>query len=675
MSGQSAVLQVVILRDGLLVGTEVFVPGSYVLGSGPEADLQLDGPGVDASHAVLFFQNGKAAIQDSRSRGGLYVNGHRVSACEVRPVDEIACGPFSLKVRALSKSPASQASMSAQVQGLLGKSPGQRPTLAPPKAPVAGAATLPSVQRSPAGGPTMVSARRAAAMSAPKRTSQPELMARAQPHLRAVTPLPPPFLDVDVDQTECALPRARLPSARKPSKSAPRTRSTPQIPAAEGKGRPKIFFELYWGETRQEARCYGKISAKKPVVGGHDHASPMPLWGFTLPEAPFVLARSAQRDYQIFVPPGAVVETRRADGNFYPLAVSELKVGPHGPCVTLANGSAVRLSEGEMSLVAYVQPPLKRPFANPLAGTPWLALLMLAVFSGGAGAFLYYAPHEGEAADFQTRGLPPVAVRLIAPQPKKKEEARKKLEELAAKAPKAKEAAKLKASKPAPRPKERVVASAPLITESPALKALAKLQAAGPAMNDILASVDKRGNGPGSKSGKDYKLSGLIGKAPIASAGLGSFGLGGGGGGGIGTRGAELLRGKGGGGIGALGAGGIGKGTVGGTVSRANARSLGVQGSIDREAVAKTVNAHLQEVRACYERALLREPGLAGKVVLEWNISTAGKVVSAKTKTSTLSNASVEGCILQNLKGWTFPPAKGGVVIVSYPFLFNSVGY
>jgi len=91
--------------------------------------------------------------------------------------------------------------------------------------------------------------------------------------------------------------------------------------------------------------------------------------------------------------------------------------------------------------------------------------------------------------------------------------------------------------------------------------------------------------------------------------------------------------------------------------------------------VAKTVNAHLQEVRACYERALLKEPGLAGKVVLEWTIGTNGAVLSAKSKTSTLRNPAVESCILQDLKTWRFPPAKGGMVIVSYPFLFNSVGY
>lgn len=62
-------------------------------------------------------------------------------------------------------------------------------------------------------------------------------------------------------------------------------------------------------------------------------------------------------------------------------------------------------------------------------------------------------------------------------------------------------------------------------------------------------------------------------------------------------------------------------------------------------------------------------------MVLEWTIGAAGRVVAAKTKSSTLSNAAVEACILSSLKTWTFPSPKGGVVIITYPFLFNSVGY
>jgi outer membrane biosynthesis protein TonB len=140
----------------------------------------------------------------------------------------------------------------------------------------------------------------------------------------------------------------------------------------------------------------------------------------------------------------------------------------------------------------------------------------------------------------------------------------------------------------------------------------------------------------------------------------------------MGFKGMENLRGK---GIGALGAGNIGKGSVSGTVSHATSHNIGAQGTIDKEAVAKVINSHLHEVSACYERALLKTPGLAGKIVLEWGISIAGAVTSARTKSSTMKSADVESCILNALKLWKFPPAKGAGVVISYPFMFNSVGF
>jgi len=130
------VLQVVILRDGLLVGTEVFVPGSYVLGCADDADLRLDDSAVDPHHAVLYFQNGKAAVQDSGSVGGLYVNGHQVTACEIRSVDEVVLGPFVLKTRVLGPRTTPKTTPPPEVSALLGSvAPAAIPQVAPISSP------------------------------------------------------------------------------------------------------------------------------------------------------------------------------------------------------------------------------------------------------------------------------------------------------------------------------------------------------------------------------------------------------------------------------------------------------------------------------------------------------------------------------------------------------------
>jgi hypothetical protein len=92
------------------------------------------------------------------------------------------------------------------------------------------------------------------------------------------------------------------------------------------------------------------------------------------------------------------------------------------------------------------------------------------------------------------------------------------------------------------------------------------------------------------------------------------------------------------------------------------------------EAVQKVVDAHMWEIRQCYEGALVRTPSLAGKLVFEWTIGTDGNVKSTKTKQSTMPTAEVGDCIRGKLVNWHFPLPKGGVVVVSYPFLFNAVG-
>jgi len=105
-------------------------------------------------------------------------------------------------------------------------------------------------------------------------------------------------------------------------------------------------------------------------------------------------------------------------------------------------------------------------------------------------------------------------------------------------------------------------------------------------------------------------------------------------------------------------------------------RPTSVKGSIDRDTVAKVINEHANEMRGCYERALMRDPNIgAGKVLLEWTIVPAGVVGDVRTKMATLKSAEVTSCLLDVLKQMQFPKPEGGLVIVTYPILFNSVGY
>jgi hypothetical protein len=145
------------------------------------------------------------------------------------------------------------------------------------------------------------------------------------------------------------------------------------------------------------------------------------------------------------------------------------------------------------------------------------------------------------------------------------------------------------------------------------------------------------------------------------------------------THGRDLLRtaaGGSGGGVGSFGDGTAGKGPVRGVPVSLPSRPQRVQGQIDRDAVAKVLNDHINQIRGCYERALLTNPNLgAGKVGLEWTIAPDGSVSEVGAKVATVKSPEVVSCLLDLLRRLTFPKPSGGVVIVTYPILFNAVGY
>ena len=97
-------------------------------------------------------------------------------------------------------------------------------------------------------------------------------------------------------------------------------------------------------------------------------------------------------------------------------------------------------------------------------------------------------------------------------------------------------------------------------------------------------------------------------------------------------------------------------------------------GGLDKSVIARIVRAHLGQIKQCYERQLLVDPNLFGKVVAKWTIGSDGKVVLSGIKKSTMGHRAVENCVVGKIRHWKFPkPKGGGKVIVSYPFLFKSI--
>jgi outer membrane biosynthesis protein TonB len=98
-------------------------------------------------------------------------------------------------------------------------------------------------------------------------------------------------------------------------------------------------------------------------------------------------------------------------------------------------------------------------------------------------------------------------------------------------------------------------------------------------------------------------------------------------------------------------------------------------GALDKSLIDRVVKSHLAQIRFCYEKELNKNPKLFGKIIVKFVIAKNGSVSSATTKASTMKNPIVEQCVNKRFLRMKFPsPKGGGIVIVSYPFVFNSQG-
>jgi TonB family protein len=100
-----------------------------------------------------------------------------------------------------------------------------------------------------------------------------------------------------------------------------------------------------------------------------------------------------------------------------------------------------------------------------------------------------------------------------------------------------------------------------------------------------------------------------------------------------------------------------------------------VKGLLDKEAIREVVHRHTNEIRYCYEKALANAPDLMGKISVKFAIGPSGKVQSVSVESSLMKSPEVEECVVKRVRTWEFPkPKGGGVVSVTYPFVFQSAG-
>jgi len=77
------------------------LPGELIMiGRGDNCDIQLDDPSASRVHCRLLNRDGKVFLTDAGSRWGTFVNGGRVTECELSIGDEFTVGETVLRISA-----------------------------------------------------------------------------------------------------------------------------------------------------------------------------------------------------------------------------------------------------------------------------------------------------------------------------------------------------------------------------------------------------------------------------------------------------------------------------------------------------------------------------------------------------------------------------------------------
>jgi len=189
----------------------------------------------------------------------------------------------------------------------------------------------------------------------------------------------------------------------------------------------------------------------------------------------------------------------------------------------------------------------------------------------------------------------------------------------------------------------------------------------GGALNDVLAGGAVTGNA------EDVLAQAAgVGVASNASGGTLRQRSGGGTGNRVGGLGSLQTAGGG----GPVGEGGtIGEKAIKGNVKADSGDDVGGTGEFDAKLVTAEVKKRLRAIQICYEQELRRNPGLQGKVTVEFTIEMSGTVSKAAATANTTNDDAVARCVVDTVKRFRFNPGpEGGSVTYSYPFVFAPSG-
>ncbi len=108
-----------------------------------------------------------------------------------------------------------------------------------------------------------------------------------------------------------------------------------------------------------------------------------------------------------------------------------------------------------------------------------------------------------------------------------------------------------------------------------------------------------------------------------------------------------------------------------------SAEDVEVRDGLTRDEIKRVVDAHQQEIQACYEKALVQEnnPSLGGRITVDWFVNQGGRAVNIQEASGITGSDYLFRCIAGRIGAWQFPRPRGGLgAQVRWPWVFKRGG-
>jgi TonB family protein len=631
-----------VFKGDELVATKDYDRDIIKIGRLSSAHLCLDDEKVSRIHSVIeVAPDGTLSIIDMGSVEGTFVNGKRVNKGSLSFGDEVKVGNTTIKVEAAGAAPAVAA-------------------VVPAVAPVVTEPVVPVVAAPPA--PAVVPVAVVAPVVQQQAVVQQQVVVSVPVQAPPVAPPPPPVQAVQDESTGDKV------------RSRPRRR--------QGNGPLGVELRFLWGDQMvgefflhpdvERTFKVGSVKGAEFVMGDSKFGAPL-----------FDLVKFGKNGAQLRFTSKMNGELQRKFGEETLTLDQAKKQGlaqsdGDALSLTLQHEDFAWVDLGGIVVEVFFQPQPKAVFVPFSESVDFTVLNIFLLMFFIAALFVISAANlnaEGEAFDDELNSNSARIAKLLIKPPEKnpilqKFEKKKDSGEIAQKH-KGDEGQMGKVNAP-----KRSAHAAP--KGDPNNKDQARLLVAkvfGGSGGGISTIFGHQGLGGELKSA----MGNMFGAAAGDAGGFGGLGLrgSGSGGGGVGDTvgiGGIGTKGRGGG----TGGYGSGVGVLGGKkdvdIGITSSEPM-VMGSLDKELIRKVIHANRGQIRYCYESQLNRFPKLNGKVAVKFVISPTGSVSTSSVAQSTVNNAELEACVAGRVRTWMFPkPKGGGVVIVTYPFIFAQSG-